>query len=219
VDGHTGIEHNIPVARAYRDVVRLWSASATGYTPTLIVAYGGLNGEYYWYQHTNVWEHKRLLTFAPRKIVDPRSRRRTMAPEEEFNHIDESRICKQLADAGVRVNLGAHGQLPGLGAHWELWMLVQGGMKPLEAIRAATLNGARYVGLDGDIGSLEPGKLADLVVMDRNPLESIQNSDSIRYVVLNGRIYDANTMDQIGNHPQKRGRFYWETDGVTNGLE
>ena len=219
VDGHTGIEHNIPVARAYRDVVRLWSASATGYTPTLIVAYGGLNGEYYWYQHTNVWEHKRLLTFAPRKIVDPRSRRRTMAPEEEFNHIDESRICKQLADAGVRVNLGAHGQLPGLGAHWELWMLVQGGMKPLEAIRAATLNGARYVGLDGDIGSLEPGKLADLVVMDRNPLESIQNSDSICYVVLNGRIYDASTMDQIGNHPQKRGPFYWETDGVTSGLE
>jgi imidazolonepropionase-like amidohydrolase/Tol biopolymer transport system component len=212
VDGHTGIEHNLPVARAYQDVMRLWSASATGYTPTLIVAYGGLSGEYYWYQHGNVWEHKRLLTFVPRKVVDPRSRRRTMAPENEFNHIDESRICKQLADIGVRVNLGAHGQLPGLGAQWELWMLVQGGMTPLEAIRAATFSGARYVGLDGDIGSLEPGKLADLVVMDRNPLENIRNSDSIRYVVLNGRIYDASTMDQIGNHPEKRGRFYWETD-------
>jgi len=212
LDGHTGIEHNIPVARAYQDAVKLWSASATGYTPTLIVAYGGLNGEYYWYQHTNVWEHKRLLTFVPRKVVDPRSRRRTMAPEDEFNHIDESRICKQLTDAGVRVNLGAHGQLPGLGPHWELWMLVQGGMKPLEAIRAATINGARYVGLDGDVGSLEPGKLADLVVMDRNPLENIRNSDSIRYVVLNGRLYDASTMNQIGNHPEKRGPFYWETN-------
>lgn len=212
VDGHTGIEHNIPVARAYKDVIQLWRASATGYTPTLIVAYGGLSGEYYWYQHTNVWENERLLTFVPRDVVDPRSRRRTMAPEDEFNHIDAARICKQLVDAGVRVHLGAHGQLAGLGAHWELWMFVQGGMTPLEAIRAATLHPAMYIGLDGDIGSLEAGKLADLVVMDRNPLENIRNSESIRYVVLNGRIYDASTMDQIGNHPEKRGKFYWEID-------
>ena len=216
VDGQTGIEHSIPVARAYDDVIRLWSASGTGLTPTLIVGYGGIWGENYWYQHTNVWENERLLTFVPRTIVDPRSRRRIMAPEEEYNHITMARFCKQLIDAGGHVQLGAHGQLVGLGAHWELWMLVQGGFTPMEAIRAATLDGARYLGLDSDIGSLAPGKLADLVVLERNPLEDIRYSDRIRYTIINGRIYDARTMDQIGNHPDKRGRFYWEIDYSVN---
>lgn len=148
--------------------------------------------------------------------MDPRSRRRIMAPEEEYNHITMARFCKQLIDAGGHVQLGAHGQLVGLGAHWELWMLVQGGFTPMEAIRAATLDGARYLGLDSDIGSLAPGKLADLVVLERNPLEDIRYSDRIRYTIINGRIYDARTMDQIGNHPDKRGRFYWEIDYSVN---
>lgn len=216
VDGQTGIEHSIPVARAYGDVIRLWSASSTGLTPTLIVGYGGIWGENYWYRHTNVWENERLLTFVPRTIVDPRSRRRIMAPEEEYNHITMARFCKQLIDTGGHVQLGAHGQLAGLGAHWELWMLVQGGLTPIEAIRAATLDGARYLGLDGDIGSLAPGKLADLVVLERNPLEDIRYSERIRYTVINGRIYDARTMNQIGNHPDKRRRFYWEIDYSVN---
>ena len=98
--------------------------------------------------------------------------RRTLAPDEEWNHFnqrqDREPICCTPAS---RVHLGAHGQREGLGAHWEMWMLVQGGMTPLEALRCATLNGARYLGLDKDIGSLEPGKLADLVVLDANPLD------------------------------------------------
>lgn len=89
-------------------------------------------------------------------------------------------------------------------------MLAQGGMTPLEALRCATLYGAAYIGLDRDIGSLEEGKLADLVVMDKNPLENIRNSDSVRFVMLNGRLYDAATMNQAGNHPVKGGAFYWE---------
>ncbi|HLG03934.1 MAG TPA: amidohydrolase [Bacteroidia bacterium] len=128
LDGHTGIEHNIPVAPVYDDVVKLWSASETGYTPTLIVAYGAINGENYWYQKTNVWENNHLLSFYPRGQLDSRSRHREMIPEEEYTngHILVSQSCKKLADAGVKVNLGAHGQLQGLGAHWELWMLAQG---------------------------------------------------------------------------------------------
>ena len=212
IDGHTGIEHTIPVAKAYSDVIDLWSASGTGVTPTLVVAYGGVSGEYYWYQHTNVWENERLLTFVPRTIVDPRSRRRQMLPEAEYNHIDLARICKQLVDAGGHVQLGGHGQMAGLDCHWELWMFAQGGMTPLQCIRAATFDAARYIGLDGDIGSLEEGKLADLIVLDESPLENIRNSQTVRYTVINGRIYDARTMDQIGNHPQKRQKFYWEID-------
>jgi len=210
LDGHTTVEHSLPVPRLYKDVVTLFARSKTGYTPTLIVGYGGLSGEYYWYQKTNVWENERLLTFTPREVVDARSRRRTMAPDDDFNHVLIAKGAKQVLDAGGSVQLGAHGQLQGLGAHWELWMLQQGGMTNLEAIRTATINGARALGLDKEIGSIEEGKLADLVVMDRNPLENIRNSESIAMVMLNGRLYDARTLNEIGNHPRTRGKLYWE---------
>jgi imidazolonepropionase-like amidohydrolase len=216
LDGHTGIEHTIPIAPIYKDVTSLWGASETGSTPTLIVGYGGLWGENYWYQKSNVWENERLLTFTPRPIVDARSRRRTMVPDDEFNHIALAKNCKDLLDAGVSVQLGAHGQLQGLGAHWELWMLQQGGMTNHEALRAATMNGAWYLGMDHDIGSLEAGKLADLIVLDANPLDDIRNSESVRYTMVNGRLYDSSTMDEIGNHPRKRLPFYWEKPGASD---
>ncbi|HEX2444650.1 MAG TPA: amidohydrolase family protein [Vicinamibacterales bacterium] len=212
LDGHTGVEHSLPVPRIYKDVVTLFAKSKSGYTPTLIVGYGGLSGEYYWYQHTDVWKNQRLLSFTPRDVVVPRSRRRTMADEDDFNHILIARGAKQIADAGGSVQVGAHGQLQGLGAHWEMWMLGQGGFTPIEVLRAATIDGARYLGLDGEIGSLEKGKLADLVVLDKNPLENIRNTESISMVMLNGRLYDGATMDEIGNHPRKRKPFYWERD-------
>ena len=210
LDGHTGIEHSIPISPLYNDCLQLISKSKTGYTPTLIVTYGGIMGENYWYMKENVWENERLLRFTPREVVDSRSRRRTMASDDDFFYIEHSKTAKKIVDLGGKVQLGAHGQLQGLGAHWELWMLVQGGMTPMEAIRCATLYGAQYIGLDNDLGSLEPGKLADLIVMEKNPLEDIRNSESISHVVKNGRIYDAHTMDEIGNHPKKREIFYWE---------
>jgi imidazolonepropionase-like amidohydrolase/Tol biopolymer transport system component len=210
LDGHTGVEHSLPVPRIYKDVVELFGRSKSGYTPTLVVGYGGLSGEYYWYQHTNVWENEHLLRFVPRELVDQRSRRRTMAPEGDFNHVLIAQGAKQIADKGGMVLLGAHGQLQGLGAHWELWMLQQGGMTNLEALRAATIDGARYLGLDGDIGSIEKGKLADLVVLDENPLENIRHSESVNLVMLNGRLYEAKTLNEIGNHPRPRRAFWWE---------
>ncbi|PYQ31980.1 MAG: amidohydrolase [Acidobacteria bacterium] len=213
VDGHTGVEHSIPVAKIYDDVVQLWSHTRVGYTPTLIVGYGGNWGENYWYQHTNVWEDARLSSFVPRRILDSRSRRRTMVPEDENNHFDNARIAKRLYDAGVSVQLGAHGQRESLGAHWELWMFNQGGMTPLESIRSATLAGARYLGLDKDIGSLETGKLADLIVLDANPLDNIRNSTSVHYTIVNGRVFDSATMNEIGNHPRTRKPFFFQTPG------
>ena len=212
MDGHTGVEHNIPVAPVYKDVLQLWGNSNVGYTPTLIVNYGGVNGEFYWYQNTNVWENEKLLKYIPRSIIDSRSRHRTMVPDEEYKngHILVSETCKALSDAGVKVNLGAHGQLQGLGAHWELWLLQQGGMTNHEALKAATINGADYIGASKDIGSLKKGKLADLIVMDKNPLEDIKNSESIIYTMINGRLYDTETMNEIGNEPKDRTKFYWE---------
>ena len=216
MDGHTGIEHSIPVAPVYKDILTFWGKTDVQYTPTLIVGYGGIWGENYWYQKTNVWENKRLLTFTPRAIVDGRSRRRIMAADDDFGFVDNAKTAKALADTGVRVNLGAHGQLQGLGAHWDLWMLAQGGMKPLEAIRAATLNGAHYLGLDKDIGSLEAGKLADLSVMDKNPLDDIRHSESIVFVMQNGRLYDAATMNEVGNTPRIRKPFFFENPNTSD---
>lgn len=211
LDGHTGIEHNIPITPVYKDVHALWGSSKTAYTPTLVVSYGSVSGEYYWYQHSDVFNNKRLLTYTPRSVIDPRSIRREMVPEEDYGHINVAKTVKSLSDAGVKVNLGAHGQLQGLGAHWELWMLVQGGMNNHEALRCATMNGAEYLGMQDEIGSLEVGKLADLVILDANPLNDIYNSEKVHMVMANGRLYDAANMNETGLRTKKRAPFYWET--------
>jgi Tol biopolymer transport system component/imidazolonepropionase-like amidohydrolase len=210
LDGHTGIEHSLPVSPLYKDAITLFSNSKTGYTPTFVVSYGGLMGENYWYMHSKVWENERLLTYVPRTIIDSRSRRRMMVEDDDWNHIDNAKATRDLVNAGTKAQLGAHGQLQGLGAHWELWMFVQGGLTPMQAIRCATLSGAEYIGMEKDLGSIEPGKLADMIVLEKNPLENIRNSESILYVMKNGRLYDAATMNEIGNHPARRAPFYWD---------
>ena len=202
VDGHTGIEHSIPVSPVYKDFLTLYGASGAGYTPTLIVSYGGLWGENYWYQHQKVFDHERLLAYTPKELLDRAGRRRRMVEDNDYNFIENAKAAKALSDAGVKVNNGAHGQLQGLGAHWEMWMMVQGGMSPMEALKASTVNGAAYIGMEKDLGSLTAGKLADLVVLGKNPLEDIKNSDSVEMVMLNGRLYQAATLDEI--YPDER---------------
>jgi imidazolonepropionase-like amidohydrolase/Tol biopolymer transport system component len=210
LDGHTGIEHALPVAPLYKDALTLFARSHTQYTPTLIVGYGGLWGENYWYQHSNVYENEKLLRFTPRARIDPRARRREMAPEDDFYHFELAKTVKDFVRMGGKAQLGAHGQLQGLGAHWELWMLAQGGLTPMEALRCATLYGAQYLGLDGDVGSIEPGKLADFAILDKNPLDDIRNSESVSRVMINGVLYDTSNMDEI--YPERRARppFFWE---------
>ncbi len=209
LDGHTTLEHNIPVAPLYEDMLKLISSSKTAYTPTHIVSYGGLSGEYYWYQNTNVWENEKLQYFNGRGQLDARSRRREAAASDDYFFVEISKAAKALTDRGVVVTTGAHGQLDGMGEHWETWMMQMGGMTNHEALRSATLNGARALGLDKDVGSLENGKLADLLVLDANPLTDIRNTNTIRYVMVNGRIFDASTMTQIGNHPAPGPRPTW----------
>jgi imidazolonepropionase-like amidohydrolase len=169
-----------------------------------------LSGEYYWYQHSDVWKNQRLLTFVPADVVVPRSRRRTMADEDDFNHVLIAKGAKQIADAGGSIQMGAHGQLQGLGAHWETWMLAQGGMSPMQALQAATIDPARHLGMARDLGSIENGKLADLLVVDGNPLEDIRTTDDIAYVVLNGRIYEGGTLAEKVSGQRKLTPFFWQ---------
>lgn len=218
IDGHTSIEHNIPVAPLYEDVLSLWSKTGTANTPTLVVNFAGMSGEYYWYQHTNVWEKERLLSFTPRGIVDSRARHRTMLPEEEYvnGHILTAQSCTELQRRGVDICVGSHGQLQGLAFHWEMWNLHQGGMTNMEALRSATLNGARYIGMEKEIGSIKEGKLADMVVLKGNPLENLHETEHVVYTMVNGRLYDAATLNEIGNYDKERTKFYWELPGSGN---
>jgi Tol biopolymer transport system component/imidazolonepropionase-like amidohydrolase len=221
LDGHTSIEHNIPVAPLYDDVLQLWSASKTANTPTLIVNYGSLNGELYWYQHTNVWENEKLLKYTPRSIIDSRSRHRKMAPEEEYEngHILTSKSCKKLVDKGVHICVGGHGQLQGLGVLWEMWNLSQGGMTNMEVLRAATIHGAEYIGMEEHLGSIKKGKLADLIILEKDPVQDILNIDSVIFTMVNGRLYETATMNETGNYNDQRSKFFWELEGHNENFE
>ena len=210
IDGHTTLEHSIATAKIYDDIKQLWSQSAMAYTPTMGVAYGGISGEHYWYDTTDVWLHPRLSKYVPSEFLDPRSMRRTKAPLHHYNHFNVARVAKEMQDLGVTVNAGGHGQREGLALHWEMWMMAQGGMTPLQAIRTATISPAKTLGLAKQLGSIKVGKLADLIVVDGDVSQDIRLSDKVVYTMVNGRLYNAQTMNEVGNYDNKRVKFYFE---------
>jgi Tol biopolymer transport system component/imidazolonepropionase-like amidohydrolase len=197
VDGHTVLEHALPIARGYDDLTQLWSASDVGYTPTFVVAYGGMMGEEYWYDKTNVWENPRLLRYTPHTIVDRRAVRRPTTSEQYYNHIAVAQYAKTLREQGVRVHIGPHGQREGLSAHWELWIMAQGGFTPWEALRGGTIDGATSLGMDHAIGSIEVGKLADLAIIDGDVLSDIYRSEYVTHTMINGRLFASDNMREL----------------------
>ncbi len=217
VDGHTGIEHTLPVAMIYDDVKDLWRGQPVGYTPTLVVAYGGLGGENYWYDKTEVWKDPHVVNFVPMSVVEPRARRRTTAPDSDYNHVQQAKLAKVINDLGATVHAGGHGQLPGLCTHWEMWSFQQGGMPPMQALRCGTLEGARYLGLDNDLGSIEVGKLADLVVIlpGKDPTKDVRDTEFVQYTIANGRVYDALTMNRLTDDGvEPRAPYFFEMPGA-----
>ncbi|WP_338240803.1 amidohydrolase family protein [Aurantiacibacter hainanensis] len=209
-DGNSTLEHNVPVMRLYEDVLQFFSQSNTNYTPTLVVGYGGLAGDPYWRQATNVFEQPLLMAHTPPALLRAQTARRTTAPEGDFVDDDIAREAARLAERDVLVSIGAHGQQAGIDAHWEIWSFVRGGMTPLEALRAATIVPARSLGMDREIGSLEVGKLADMVILAGDPLENIRNTERVETVVLGGRAYDATTMNEIVTGDEERRPYWWE---------
>lgn len=209
-DGNTTVEHNVPLDVFYDDVVQFFSKSKVGYTPTLVVTYGGPAGDPYWRSHTDVFRHPLMAKHYPPTELAANNARREIAPEEDYVDDNNAREAHKLAKAGVPVSIGAHGQEAGIAAHWELWSFVRGGMTPVEALAAGTIESARSLGYDKDVGSIEAGKLADLVVLDADPSADIRNSDKVAKVMIGGRLYDAATLSEEVTGTRKRLPYYWE---------
>ncbi len=211
-DGYPGLEHAMPIFPLFKDVAQLQAASGITYTPTLIVGYGGPTGLNYWLTHYNVDEDKKLHRFTPHDELDS-WKSIQYNRDDQYIFKGHAEQMAKMVKAGGRVGLGSHGELQGLGVHWELWMMQSGGMTNFETLRAGTIHGADAIGLGKDLGSLEVGKLADLQILDRNPLIDIRNTNSVRFVMKNGRLYDGNTLDEVWPRAKSLPpQWWWKED-------
>jgi hypothetical protein len=197
VDGFAGNEHALPIVPFYNDVVHLFAKTGITYTPTLLVAYGGPQGKYYFFETTDAYNDKKLRRFNPQAVLDEKTARLPWFRESEYIFPEIGKYANAIFQAGGKIGLGGHGELQGLQCHWEMWALGMGGMKPHDILRVATQYGAEAIGYGDELGSLEKGKMADLIVLDKDPLADIRNSNSVRYVVKNGEIFEGDTLNQI----------------------
>ncbi|HEX9611124.1 MAG TPA: amidohydrolase family protein, partial [Gemmatimonadales bacterium] len=208
-DGYPGHEHSYPIMPLYRDAVQLIAQSGITYTPTLLVSYGGPWSENYFYERYDIHENPKVRRFVPHEEIDQRAERRPWFRENQYVFPRIAGAANAILQAGGRVGLGGHGQMDGLGDHWELWAMAAGGMKPHDVLRVATIHGANAIGMEQDLGSLEPGKLADLIVLDANPLEDVHNTNTIRYVMKNGRLYEGETLNEIWPRQRTLPKMWW----------
>ena len=213
MDGYAGIEHTLPIAPMYKDAVGLFAQSGTTWTPTLLVQYGGPWAENWWYEHYDILADKKLARFTPFSELERRGLRRSQwFRDSEYSYSLFAEQARKVVEAGGRIGLGGHGQLQGLGVHWELWTIASGGMKPMDALRVATIFGAEAIGLQASLGSIETGKLADLLVLDANPLDDIRNTNTISHVMKNGRLYEGNTLNEVWPRTRAMPKQWWMTN-------
>ncbi len=214
IDGFHGNEHTLPITPLYKDVLQMFAQSGISETPTLIVNYGGPFGQEYWFENTDVHDNAKLNHFTPHNLIDEKTNRRPdWFRKDEYEFPKLAAQMAKLSRAGGLVGVGSHGQLQGLGYHWEMWMLASGGMTPMEVLKCATVNGSKIIGRPEDLGSIEPGKLADLVILDKNPLEDIHNTNTIHWVMKNGELFEGDSLDQVWPEQKKlEPLYFWNFD-------
>ena len=209
IDGYPGSEHSYPIMPLYKDAVQLIAQSGITYTPTLLVSYGGPWSENFFYERYDIHDNAKVRRFVPHDEIDQRAERRPWFRESEYVFPRIAASANSILKAGGHIGLGGHGQMDGLGDHWELWAMAAGGMSNHDVLRVATIHGANAIGMEQDLGSLEPGKLADLIVLDGNPLEDIHSTNTVRYVMKNGRLYEGETLNEVWPRQRALPRMWW----------
>ena len=218
LDGYPGHEHAIPIYPLYKDVITSFAQSKIIVTPTLLVSYGGPFAENYFWETEDAYNNKKMQYFMPYEELAAKTRRVNEGwfMKEEHVFPKHAKSMKALVEANGLAGIGSHGEFQGLGYHWEMWAMQSGGMKNLDVLKVATIQGATGLGLDKDLGSIEVDKLADLVIMDKNPLTNIRNTNSVKYVMKNGRLYEGDTCDEVYPQQRKLNKSEWNYAKPTN---
>ncbi len=192
MDGQTGWEHYLPALPIYKDVSEFFGRAHANYSPTLSVA-GFPDGAMFYYRpRANLPSDAKYTRFASKALLQSVAPRDPAPPPiEDYAFPILARGVADIIRAGGTATVGEHGENPGIGTHWEMWAYATA-LPPLEVLRMATINGARLVGIERDVGSIAIGKLADLVVLNSNPLERIENTVDIAYVMKGGHLYEQN---------------------------
>jgi Tol biopolymer transport system component len=212
IDGFAGNEHSLPVSPLRDDVIRLYAETRIAYTPTLSVLYGGWPALDDLIVRERPQDDAKLARFTPPDVIQEKLRNRHWIPPEARTYRSFARDALRIQRAGGLVGMGSHGEVQGLGYHWELEVYASGGATPREVLRAATMGSSEVIGRVKEIGSLEPGKFADILILARDPLQDIRNARALREVMKNGRLYDAETLDEVWPRRKALGLLWFHGD-------